>query len=373
MRVTHIIKATRIAGAERHLLTLLPALVRRGVDVSLILIHEPDKPVDDFAAALTAGGVTVVRVVIPRHLDFTLFGRLRRALRDLKPDIAHTHLLHADLYGVIAARLAGVRRVIISRHNDDQFRSLLPFRLLHNLLWGMSSGGIAISDAIRRFCIEVEGVRPRKIQTIHYGLTQPIQPQDRGSARAALVAELKLPPDALILGSVCRLIAQKGIAYALRALPRVEGAVLVIAGDGNLRAALEAEARALGVTERVYFLGWREDTAALMAAFDIFLAPSLWEGFGLVLLEAMAQQTPIIASAVSAIPEIVLDRETGRLVPPRDPVALAGAICDLQADPALRRHMGLVGQDRLESVFNAEHMTDSTLSLYRHYMGQKDN
>ncbi|MBE2267149.1 MAG: glycosyltransferase [Anaerolinea sp.] len=373
MRVTHIIKATRIAGAERHLLTLLPALVQRGADVSLILIHEPDKPVADFADALTAGGVTVVRVPIPRHIDFTLFGRLRRALRQLKPDIAHTHLLHADLYGVIAARLAGVRKVVISRHNDDQFRTLLPFRLIHNLLWGMSSGGIAISEAIRQFCIRVEGVRPTKIQTIHYGLTLPIQQADRQRARAALSTELKLPADALILGVVCRLIAQKGIAYALRALPRIDNAVLVIAGEGSLRAALEAEARALGIAERVHFLGWREDTAALMAAFDIFLAPSLWEGFGLVLLEAMAQQTPIIASSVSAIPEIVVDRETGRLVPPRDPVALAAAIHDLQADPALRRHMGLIGQDRLETVFNADHMTAQTYTLYSRLMGRKDN
>jgi glycosyltransferase involved in cell wall biosynthesis len=361
MRVCHIIKATRIAGAERHLMTLLPALRARGADVSLILIHEPRNPVADFAPP----GVTVVRVPIARHLDFSVIGRLRDALRQITPDIAHTHLLHADLYGVIAAKLAGVRRVVISRHNDDQFRALLPFRLLHRVWWWLASAGIAISESVRQFCIRVEGVNPAKIQTIHYGLSVPAV--DRRAARAALCAELHLPSDALILGLVCRLIPQKGIAYALRAFARLDApnAVMVIAGDGSLRATLQAEARALGIAERVHFLGWRDDTASLMAAFDLFLAPSLWEGFGLVLLEAMAQQTPIIASNVSAIPEIVLDGETGILVPPRDSGALAAAITGLLHDAALRRHMGLVGQDRLETAFSVERMAELTYALYQ--------
>ncbi len=362
MKVVHIIKATRIAGAERHLMTLLPALQRRGVEVSLILIHEPNKPVADFVPQ----GVTVVRVPIVRHIDFTVIGRLRTAIRQLKPDIVHTHLLHADMYGVIAAKLARVRRVVMSRHNDDQFRVLLPMRLINRLLWWLSSGGIAISESIRQFCIRVEGVKPAKIHTVHYGLSVP--QRDRRDARADLIAELNLPNDALILGIICRLVAQKGVAYALRAFARLDfpNTVLVIAGEGNLRPSLEAEARALGIANRVHFIGWREDTASLMAAFDLFLAPSLWEGFGLVLLEAMAQQTPIVAASVSAIPEIVLDRETGTLIPPRDPAALAAAISELLRDSALRRHMGLVGQDRLETSFNVDRMADLTLEVYSH-------
>lgn len=365
MRVCHIIKATRIAGAERHLMTLLPALRERGVEVSLILIHEPRNPVPEFAPP----GVTVTRVPIARHLDFSVIRRVRDALREIKPDIAHTHLLHADLYGVIAAKLAGVRRVIISRHNDDQFRYLLPLRLVNRALWWLASAGIAISESVRQFCVTVEGVKPAKMHTVHYGLKVPSV--DRRAARAALSAELNLPPDALILGVVCRLIPQKGIVYALRAFAQIDApnAVLVIAGEGNLRATLEAEARSLGIAKRAYFLGWRDDTARLMAAFDLFLAPSLWEGFGLVLLEAMAQQTPIIATNVSAIPEIVTHGETGLLVPPRDPAALAHAITGLLRDTALRRHMGLVGQDRLETAFSVERMTELTLAIYRRALG----
>lgn len=368
MRVAHIIKATRIAGAERHLVTLLPALRSRGVDVKLFLLVEPDKPVDELVAELDARGVPVERVIIRRHVDPGLIGRLRRVLRDFKPDIVHTHLVHADLYGVPAARLAGVKRVVMSRHNDDQFRRLLPFRLMNGVTWRLVDAGIAISDAIARFCVEVESAPRGKVHTIHYGLDMPIQPLDHRRPRADLRRSLNLPADAPVLGIVCRLITQKGIVYGLRGFARVApefpDAHLIIAGEGGLRSALESESKALGIASRVHFLGWRDDTAAIMAGIDMLLAPSLWEGFGLVLLEAMAQSTPIIASAVSAIPEIVVNGTTGLLVPPRDPAAVADAIRQLLTDQPLARHMGLLGQDRLETHFSAARMADETMNLY---------
>ncbi len=167
---------------------------------------------------------------------------------------------------------------------------------------------------------------------------------------------------------VCRLIDQKGVAYGLRAFARIApqfaAAHLVIAGDGSRRRALEAEAKALGVTDRVHFLGWRDDAAQVLAALDVLLMPSLWEGFGLVMLEAMAQTVPIIGSAVSAIPEVVIDGETGLLVPPRDVAGLANALTTLLTDAPLRRHMGLLGQDRVETIFSVEQMVADTLAVY---------
>ncbi len=369
MKVAHIIKATRISGAERHLLILLPALKARGAEVELILLEDPAKPVDDMVAALTEAGVPVTRIPIYRHLDFSVIRRICRALRESRPQMVHTHLIHADLYGTLAARLSGVRVVISSRHNDDNFRRLLPMRTLNRLLWRMTSGGIAISQAIARFCVEVEGAPARKISTIYYGM--PLKLVDRKTARAALRQELNLPLDAVLVGMVCRLIEQKGVVYGIRAFARIApqfpGARLVIAGEGPRRAALEAEAKTLGVADRVHFLGWRDDSAAVLAALDLLLMPSLWEGFGLVMLEAMAQTVPIIGSAVSAIPEVVVESETGRLVPVRDTAALANAMAQLLSDEPLRRHMGLLGQDRVESVFNVARMADETLVVYRRF------
>lgn len=374
MKVTHVIKATRISGAERHLLILLPALKARGVDVSLLLLESPAHPVDDMAAALEKAGVPVRRIPIYGHVDWRVIGRLRDALREIQPDIVHTHLIHADLFGTLAAKRARVRTIITSRHNDDNFRRLLPVRTLHRLWWRMTSAGIGISQALTRFCIEVEGAPARKMTTIYYGLTPQVA--DRKAARAALLRELNLPATTVLVGMVCRLIEQKGVSYALRAFASVAGqfpaAHVVIAGDGTLRRALEAEAKALGIGGRVHFLGWRDDATDILAALDVLLMPSLWEGFGLVMLEAMAQTVPIIGSRVSAIPEVIVDGETGLLVPPRDADALAGALAALLRDEGGRRHMGLMGQDRVEALFSVAQMTTATLDVYRRCTGSRE-
>jgi glycosyltransferase involved in cell wall biosynthesis len=381
MRVAHIIKATGVAGAERHLLLLLPGLAARGLDIHLILLvtprraADPRHPMDAYANAMADAcpdnPIHVHKMTIRHHLDFGLTPALRGLLRQIEPDIVHSHLLHADLFGLAAARSLRLRRaprLVMTRHNDDRFRRWPAFRLVNRALWGMVGAGIAISHSVRRFCVGVEGAPPAKVHVIPYGMTPPEAKIDRAEASAALKAELGLPADALLPGMVCRLVEQKGVRYALAAfaqvLPQFPGAHLVIAGDGVQRAALERQARALGISRNVHFLGWRRDTDRVLAALDVLLMPSLWEGFGLVMLEAMAQRVPIIGSRVSAIPEVVQDGDTGRLVPPRDPAALAEALAELLGDTALRRHMGLLGEDRLEAEFSAETMIDKTLLVY---------
>lgn len=367
MRVIHVIKAVGIAGAEQHLLTLLPGLCSHGVDARLILLFDPKRPMTEYAAALEAKGVPVEALPIRHHADVTVLTRLMSRFRQQQPNAVHTHLIHADLYGIIAARLSGVRAILTSRHNDDAFRSRWSVRMLNAALWRGVHAGIGISEAITRFSIDVEGAPADRMHTIHYGVDVSQPPLDRGTARRALIQELGLPESARLVGMACRLVEQKGVAYAIDAFGRIAAefpdAHLLIAGEGRLRAALEMQAAPLA--ERVRFLGWRGNIPAYMSALDVLLAPSLWEGFGLVLLEAMAQQTPIIASAVSAIPEIVIDGETGRLVPARDAAALAEALRGLLADSAYRQHLGLVGRDRLEIAFSAATMVQRTLAVYQ--------
>lgn len=364
MRVLHIIKVVRVAGAEQHLLLLLSGLRGRGVDARILLLTEPGTPMDDFVALAAEQGIPLERLAMRRHLDVTLPANIRRHLRVFAPDVVHTHLLHADLYGIPLARLSGARAVVSSRHNDNAFRRRWVMRLLHRRLWRMTGAGIAISEAIRQFCIAVEGAPPDKMHTIRYGFDAPA-PADP----AALRAELGLSTGAPLVGMVCRLIEQKGVTYGLQAFARVAGdfpyARLIIAGDGVLRADLEAEAARLGIAERTHWLGWRDDGPTVLAALDVLLMPSLWEGFGLVMLEAMAVHVPIIASRVSAIPEVVVDGETGLLVAPRDVDGLAAALHRLLSDAALRRDMGAAGAARLTSQFSAAQMIDATLTLYR--------
>ncbi|MFN8530829.1 MAG: glycosyltransferase family 4 protein [Anaerolineae bacterium] len=361
-----MIKVTGIAGAEQHLLTLLPGLRQRGVDARLLALVEPGHPVDELAAVAAEVDLPFARMVIHSNADIGLTSRLRQYIRAEQPEMVHTHLLHADLYGIPAARLAGVRCVLSSRHNDDAFRRKTHWRAIHRVQWRMIDAGIAISDAIRQFCVDVEGASPKQIQTIHYGLTPSAM--DDPVPRPSLRESLKLPADALLIGMVGRLIEQKGMRYGLEAFARVCGAFpsahLVIAGDGVLRAELEGVAAALGIAERTHFLGWRTDVNQLMGAFDVFLMPSLWEGFGLVLLEAMARSLPVLASRVSAIPEIVVDGETGLLAPPRDVGALETGLRSLLSNAGMRQRMGSAGAERLHSAFGADKMIDATLRLY---------
>ncbi|MFP4322895.1 MAG: glycosyltransferase [Anaerolineales bacterium] len=370
MVVLHIIRGLGLAGAENHLIMLLAGLRARGVDARLLLITAPGRPADDVFAAAQAHGIPVIRQPMRGLFDPPFFIWLWRTLRAAKPDIVHTHLVHAETYAIPAARLAGVRHVVNSSHNDDPFRRRWFFRPRNWVLWRLTDRGIAISEHIRRFVIGIEGARPAQVKTIHYGYAPPEAVQDGGSIRR----ELGIPIEAPVIGSVCRLTEQKGLRYALDALPRVLAqfpqAHYIMAGDGPLRDDLRAQVAHLGLAERVHFLGWRADKLAVMAACDIFLAPSLWEGFGLVFLEAMAQALPIVSTQVSAVPEIVQEGVTGHLVPPRDVGALAAALIALLSDPQRACELGAAGQARLASIFRPERMIDQTLAIYADLQGE---
>ena len=372
MRVAHIIKVTRISGAERHLLVLLSALRSRDVDAHLLVLVENNKPMNDMVSEAQDRGIPIRRLTIHRDYDLSLLFKIRRALREIKPDIVHTHLIHADVYGLLAAKLAGIRSVISSRHNDDQFRFHPMWRRISPMIWRMTDGGIAISAAIKHFMLEVEDAPRHKISIVNYGLEHEwIPDEDLRAARDSLCVELHLESDALLLGMVCRIVEQKGIPYALQAFQRVSdcfpAANLVIAGDGDLRPQLEALAQELGIDAKVHWLGWRGDAVDLIAAFDVLLLPSLWEGFGLVLLEAMSRLVPVIASRVSAIPEVVVHGETGILVEAREVDELATAMTRLLEDRALRQHMGLLGAARLEEHFSVGRMVSGTVAAYEKY------
>lgn len=366
-RVIHLSKMTGAAGSEGHLLTLLPGLRARDVDAHLWILVEPGNPVQEIIDRARGLGIPTERVNIRRHFDPGLWRRLPQRFRAAQPDIVHTHLIHADLYGIPAARRARVPYVVSTRHNDDKFRYRLALRLLNRWLWSQADQGIAISDAIRQFSIRVEHAAPDRIHTVHYGL-DPAGVAAPPDARARLRAELGLDSDTLLVGSVCRLIEQKGLIYGIRGFagiaPRIPNAHYVLAGDGELRSTLHAEVQRLGLSGRVHFLGWRNDAQAVFAALDVFLAPSLWEGFGLVFLEAMALGIPVISTRASAIPEVVADGETGWLVPPRDSAALASALFEALAQPEVRHARGTAGRQRLEQQFTVEAMVTRTLAIY---------
>lgn len=376
MRVVHLIKAKQIGGAERHLLMLLPALIERGVDVHLLVLVEPDNPVDELFEEASKRGIPAEPIIVKGTVDALIINRIRSKLAELKPDILHTHLIHADTFGMAAAKLARVAHVITSRHNDDDFRSKRVVKWASGVMWSGFKACIAISDAIKKFAVETEKCPPEKVYVVKYGIEHEALSQEAfNSARKALLSELELKDDAQIFGMACRLVEQKGLTYALKALHQIHedfpDAHLVIAGDGDLMHELKHQAAELYISDNVHFLGWRNDVNDLMAAFDVFLMPSLWEGFGLVALEAMSKRRPVIASAVTALPEVVENGQTGLLIPAKDSEALADAMRTLLKDRSLRVHMGMVGEDRVEQYFTVSRMADETVQVYRVFVPEK--
>jgi glycosyltransferase involved in cell wall biosynthesis len=328
MRVAHLSKVTGIAGSEGHLLRLLPGLQRQGVDIHMMVLEEPRRPVDQFCQQLNDAHIPVERAYIRGHIDAAVLPRLKEWLQSIKPDIVHTHLLHADLYGLLAARLAGVSHCVSSRHNDDAFRHRVLIKALNRWIMRYADRVVAISDALAHFVAEVEGIHPHKIVTIHYGYEAP---PPTLSARTVAREGFGFSEGDTIVGATGRLIRQKGMDILIRAFALVleehGAAQLVIVGDGPERQSLEELTSLLGIGSSVRFLGWVDDAAQRVTpALDVAVVPSRWEGFGLVTLEAMGWAVPVIASRVSALPEIVVDGQTGYLVPPDNPKALLVAM-----------------------------------------------
>lgn len=373
MRVTHIIKATGLAGAERHLLDLLPGLRARGHDARLLLLGDPRRPPGEFLARARDRGVPLSSLPIRHHLDPHLWFRLGRELREVRPDIVHTHLIHGDFYGIPAARRAKVPVIVSTRHNDDAFRYRAPFVGLNRYLWSRVDLGIAVSRSMARFSREIEGAAG-ELRVIHHGVEIP--DPDSGASARAFLGSLVSPEDGPVVGMICRLTRQKGVGDGLEAFARVvtrfPGAVLLVAGEGPDRAVLETRALNLGVASRTRFLGWRDDGRRLLAALDVLMVPSRWEGFGLVALEAMARGVPVLASRAGALSEVVAEGETGLLVTPGDIDELATGLVKLLQDESLRTRLGKAGRDRARRDFGLQRVVEATDAAYRETLQRKE-
>jgi glycosyltransferase involved in cell wall biosynthesis len=351
MGVAHVHRIRGIGGSERHLLTLLPALAARGIEPVLVGLDDPAWSATDFYGALR---VPSVRIPAAHDLDPLLLVRL---LRELRADVVHTHLVHADVYGGVAAKLRGTH-LVSTKHNDDPFRSG-AFRYVERGLSRLADRVVTITDSLRRFTIAEVGVPASKLETIHYGLDE--LPEAWGENEPDVV-----PPGARVLLAVGRLTRQKGVDVAVRALPSLPGdTVLVVLGEGPERVELERLAHSLDVDRRVFLLGRVPDVAAWLRRAAVLVHPARWEGFGLAVLEAMLAGLPVVATSVSSLPELVVAGTTGLLVPPDDAVALAEATARALECPDL----GVAGRGRACREFSVARMADRTAALYATILG----
>jgi glycosyltransferase involved in cell wall biosynthesis len=366
IRILHLITSLARGGAENHLLALLTHGNRQDFEFETAVLAGEGELVPVFRA----NGVAVHLLRARGKFDPRALRRLVALLRTGRFDIVHSHLFRADIYaGLALAQLGSKRPLLVStRHNDDRF-FLNPFvGIAHYVLSTRQDMIIAISDHIARFTI-ARGVRhPSRVRRVYHGL-ETFETHELQRDAQALRAQLCVEPGDFLIGNVGRLVPQKGQRHLVLAMPtlleRVPRARALIVGVGGLDAYLRGLIEDMGLSAQVHVLGARRDVPTVMHALDAFVMPSIWEGFGLVLLEAMAAARPIVASRAATIPEVVLDGETGLLVPPGDPRALAEALARLANDPALARSLGEAGRQRLQRHFSVAKMVGDTEGLYR--------
>ncbi len=358
--VLHIGKVSGISGSETHLLLLLPQLRQRGWDVRFLLLHEGEPGAEEFAARLGDAGVPVASVRLPRTADPLAFRRVLQVVREQRPLILHTHLVHADFYGLTAGRLARVPLLASTKHGFNPFRTSRVFAFADRSLGRLVDLHIAISGGLARYLAETEGLPEESFEIVHYGIVAGLAPSPA--------------PDRPRVAVVGRLVPIKGhdvlldaVAEAARRLPGLE---VEVAGAGPLDEELRARATTLGLDGVLRFVGHVPGAEAMERAL-VVAVPSLGEGFGMVALEAMERGRAVVASEVGGLPEIVVPGETGLLVPPGDARALAAALVELAGDPERARLLGEAGRARAVEAFRQERCTDRTDELYRDALRRK--
>lgn len=366
IRIMEMIDKPSLGGGQTALLLLAGNLDRSRFEVAISSGGE-----GPLAEEARQKGITYIPVSLGKRLSLGPLKEITAVLREQKIDILHTHGGIAGLYGRSAAFRAGTPAVVHTLHGIHYLHYRNPFlRRLYVLLerrYSRSTDRLILvcqSDLrqARKHRLAPEG----KMTVILNGTD--VRPELGADDISRRKNELGWPPGRRVVGTVARLHRQKGVASLLRAAPRILSAFpearTVVVGDGPQGGSLRREAQRLGLEGRFLFLGERKDAKALMALFDIFVLPSLWEGLPFVLVEAAALGKPVVATAVDGVPEILEDGKTGLLVRPGNPTALAEAVIRLLKDKEEARRLGETARKLVPPRFPLRRMVDQTQNLY---------
>lgn len=294
---------------------------------------------------------------------------LIKAIQETEAQVLHAHTAHAHNLGFLALRLPGIpkdRRPAFVVHRRVDFPpSADPLTRMRYTT--EPSLFLCVSDAVRRVLLSL-GVPEDRLQVVHSCIDSACIDRAAGTDRAALRAELGIPADAAIIGAIGAMVPHKGHRHLLASMPKVVAAHpeahLVLFGDGPLESELRRESWERKIQSRVLFAGFRTDIHRFLPALDLLAHPSVEEGLGTAILDAMAARLPVVASRAGGIPEVVRHGETGWLVPPASPPELAGAIVSLLDDARRRHEFGEAGRRRVEECFSVPVLADRVLAAY---------
>jgi sugar transferase (PEP-CTERM/EpsH1 system associated) len=360
VRVAHVVQNLAIGGLERVVLNLASHAHRERFLPSIVCLG-PGGPLVDQARA---AGIDVWIVDKKAGFRPSTVLALARRMRKEHVRVVHCHNAAPLVYGALAARLTGAA-VIYTAHGMKTSGTRQPVTLDR---LGLVDAFVTVSDDARRIALASAGGNPARVRTIVNGVDTRAYRRAETGARARVRRALQLPDDAFVFGIVARLSAAKDHANLFRAFAALAGADgrahLVVVGDGELRGDLERLVDELRMQERIHMIGSRDDIAELVGAFDAFVLSSYTEGLAMTLLEAMAAELPIVATSVGGNAEVVVDGETGLVVPPRDTARLADALRWMSSHTAEARAMGSRGRERAVARFSIEAMVAAYEEAY---------
>ncbi len=360
--VLHLDDARTWRGGQQQVLYLHRGLLREGCDSTVVC---PEGSA--LAQRIQREGLPVWELPLRGVAMLSSLWRLAQRARR-QGALLHAHTAHTHTLGLLCCHLRGEIPLLVSRRVDFPIRD----GVLNRLKYGSARVRLylAISSGVEEALLSV-GVSGEHIRRVASGID--LTRFHELSRDEEWLESLGLPVGRKLVGSIAALVPHKDQMTLLRAFGRLlrmgVDAQLVILGEGPQRTRLEELREQLGLTERVLFPGFVKEPLTYAACFDLFVLTSVEEGLGTAILDAMAMRQAVVATAAGGIPDAVVDRETGRLLPPKDIEGLAHAMASLLKDPALARRYGEAGRKRVEEHFEIQRTVSLTLAAYREVLG----
>ena len=360
MQITHDLA---IGGLQQVVVNLCKFINKEKFDVSVLCL----RALGPFADEVRQMGIKVHFLPQPQNgTDYFSFLKVAKILRREKIDVIHTHNTQPFVDGTLGALLSGRKITIVHTDHARDFPDKRRYMFAEWLMSHFAYKVVGVSDHTCQNLIKYEKISPRKVMTILNGIDG--SKFDIQIDKEKKKKELGLIGFDPIIGLGVRLTEQKGITYLLQAMPEVikhfPDIALVIAGEGPLENGLKKEARSLGISKNVFFVGPRLDMPELLKLFDLYVLPSLWEGLPMVLLEAMAAGCPIIATDVGGIPSVIHEGVNGSIILPTDVITLRAKIIELLQNYRIRSEYSKNNQRKFIEGFTAEIMARQYEHLY---------
>lgn len=360
-RILYGVDSLKVGGAEMLLLDHLDRAAERG-----LAAHVAYFTPGPLERELAARGVGSTRLSSAGLRDPRALARATALMRRWRPSVFHSHLTKSDLVGQLAAAITAVPRRIVTLHNAEPWRRSRALSSLYRTATSRAHGFIAVSQEVADYVAGTGGVTARRVRVIPNGVD--LQRFNPNAIAPMDLSSFGVPSGAVTASIIGRLTAQKDhetfLCAAARLAAREPRVHFLVTGDGPLRAALKARAAELGLSDRLTFTGIVHDVPGLLAAVDIVVLSSRWEGLPMTMLEAMAMQRPVVATRVGGIPSVIEHERSGILVDAENPAALADGIGRLVANEKERRSFGRAAAAVVAQRHDGRSMMDQVFRVY---------